>query len=164
MIRAAIFGASGYTGVELARLVMRHRHIELVLATTRSMVGESMRRVHPTAPDVVMESAETADLSQLDVAFLCLPHAASAPTAVRLLEAGVRVVDLSADFRLNDVQTYQKWYGIEHPAPDLLDEAVYGLVEHSAGGVASGATGGGSGLFSNVNAAADAAAGRARTG
>ena len=131
MIRAGVYGATGYAGAELVKLLTRHAHVEVVFATSKSFAGQLLSDIHPTLPDYELIEADSADLSQIDVGFLCLPHAASAATAIKLLDAGVRVVDLSADFRLKDVETYEKWYGVTHPAPELLDEAVYGLVEHT---------------------------------
>lgn len=129
MIQAGIFGATGYTGYELVTILGRHPHVEIAFATSESSAGKSLADLYPQAPDLPLVASAGADLSTVDVAFLCLPHAAAAPTAVRCLEAGVRVVDLSADFRLNDVDVYEKWYKVTHPAPQLLDEAVYGLTE-----------------------------------
>ncbi len=129
MIRAGIFGATGYAGAELVKLLMRHSAVEIVFATSHSFAGKRLSDLYPTAPAMTLISADSVDFSKIDVAFLCLPHAAAAPTAVKALDAGVRVVDLSADFRIKDVATYEKWYGVTHPAPELLDEAVYGLTE-----------------------------------
>jgi len=89
----------------------------------------SLSDVYPSGPDLTLIQADSAPLSQTDVVFLCLPHAAAAETAVRALTSGNRVIDLSADFRLRDAATYAKWYGRCHPAPQLLETAVYGLTE-----------------------------------
>ncbi len=129
MIQAAVFGATGYTGHELIEILCRHPEVRLAAALSRSAAGQSLRQIYPGAPDVPLLSLREAPLDSLDVAFLCLPHAAAADTALALLEAGVRVVDLSADFRLRDAGTYSQWYGVDHPAPQLLQEAVYGLTE-----------------------------------
>ena len=131
MIRAGIYGATGYAGVELVKILCRHPEVNVVFAVSRSFAGQQLSDVYVDAPALELVSAENAPLNQVDVVFLCLPHAASAPTAIKALAAGVRVIDLSADFRLNDQATYEQWYGVEHPAPELLDEAVYGLTEFS---------------------------------
>jgi N-acetyl-gamma-glutamyl-phosphate reductase len=129
MIKAGIFGTTGYTGAELAGILARHPQVEIVFATSESFAGQMLTDVYPTAPDLPLISSEDAPLAEVDVVFLCLPHGAAAETAVTCLEAGVKVIDLSADFRLKDVTTYEKWYGVTHPAPHLLAEAVYGLTE-----------------------------------
>ncbi len=129
MIRVGVFGATGYAGVELVKLLTRHRHVEIIFATSQTFAGKRLNDLYPAAHPVTLIEPDSADLSQIDVAFLCLPHATAAPTAVKVLAAGARVIDLSADFRINDVATYEKWYGVTHPAPELLDEAVYGLTE-----------------------------------
>ena len=129
MIKAGIVGASGYTGFELAKILTAHPEVEICFATSESHAGSSMTTLYATAPDLQLQSVEATPLDQVDVAFLCLPHGAAAPVAVRGLEAGARVIDLSADFRLTDAAVYSAWYKVAHPAADLLSEAVYGLTE-----------------------------------
>jgi len=129
MIKAGIIGATGYTGLELAGLLARHPNVGIGFAASRSSAGRSLASVHPAAPALPLIAPEDAPLGEVEVVFLCLPHAAAAPTAVAAMEAGARVVDLSADFRLKDADTYAQWYGVEHPARHLLAEAVYGLTE-----------------------------------
>lgn len=129
MIRTGIVGASGYTGLELSRLLARHSATQITFATSESNAGSSLIDLFPTAPDLLLVSAQEAPLHHVDVVFLCLPHGAAAPAAGDALRAGARVVDLSADFRLHDPAAYHRWYGLEHPAAHLLDEAVYGLTE-----------------------------------
>jgi len=138
MLRTAILGAAGYTGAELLRLVHRHPELELAMVAARDNAGKRLGDVLPSTlgvegvGDRVLESFEPERASELakrvDVAFLCLPHAASARAGKALFDAGLRVVDLSADFRLKSVEAYTKTYG-EHPAPELLATAVYGLPE-----------------------------------
>jgi N-acetyl-gamma-glutamyl-phosphate reductase len=130
-IRAGIFGASGYTGVELAHLLTHHPRVALAFATSRTHAGKTLDTVIPGAPALGLVPHDEAPLDGLDVAFLCLPHAAAAPTAARALAAGAAVVDLSADFRLRDADSYAAWYGGAHPNPELLPEAVYGLTEYA---------------------------------
>lgn len=133
MIRAGIYGATGYTGVELAMILQRHIGAEVTFVASQSQAGKSLRDVFPVAPDLRLIDMEAAPLADVDVVFLCLPHAAAAETAIIALDAGVRVIDLSADFRLRDAATYARWYAHEHPAPHLLAEAVYGLTEFARG-------------------------------
>ncbi len=128
-IEVGIFGATGYTGFELVKILTRHPVVSISFATSRSHPGKNVSNLFPGGPDVTLINSAEAPLEDVDVVFLCLPHGASAPTAVAALETGARVIDLSADFRIKDPVTYQKWYGLEHPAPWLLAEAVYGLTE-----------------------------------
>lgn len=135
-IKTAVVGASGYTGAELLRLLLMHPAAELVCVTSRQYEGEPLEKVFPrfrgvkgsalefTAPD-----ADTIAAAGAEVAFLALPHGVAAEYAIALLEKGIRVIDLSADFRLNSATVYEEFYGHPHPAPQLLDEAVYGLPE-----------------------------------
>lgn len=129
MIDVGVFGSTGYTGAELIRLLARHEQVRLRFATSASSAGQSLANVFPGAPAVELISPAEAPLGEIDVAFLCLPHSQSAVVAVDALQAGSRVIDLSADFRLRDPDSYQQWYGVPHPAPELLSEAVYGLSE-----------------------------------
>jgi N-acetyl-gamma-glutamyl-phosphate reductase len=135
-IKVAIVGASGYTGMELLRLLLAHPQVELVAVTSRQEAGKPLGRVFPrfagipgaaltfTEPD-----PEGIAASGAEVAFLALPHGVAADIARALLERGVRVIDLSADFRLREPAVYQEFYDHPHPAPELLAEAVYGLPE-----------------------------------
>ena len=131
-LRAAVFGASGYTGLELLRLVLRHPRFEIVAATSEQRAGQPVGDAFPSLRgclDLELQASDPERLADgLDLAFTALPHAASAPTVAALRKAGVPVADLSADFRLKDLGTYQAWYGA-HPAPELLAGAVYGLPE-----------------------------------
>jgi N-acetyl-gamma-glutamyl-phosphate reductase len=128
-VGTGVIGASGYTGYELTRILSRHPEVEIRFATSTSSAGKRLPELYPAGPDVPLVASDTAPLAEADVVFLCLPHGAAAPTAVAALAAGARVVDLSADFRLKDSQTYAQWYGLEHPAASWLNEAVYGLTE-----------------------------------
>lgn len=129
MLKVGIYGATGYTGLELVHILTRHPEVEILFATSEKNAGGTLRDVFPAAPDLALISKDDAAAGEADVVFLCLPHAAAAPTAVAALDAGSRVIDLSADFRLRDAALYEQWYGIPHPAPALLTEAVYGLTE-----------------------------------
>jgi N-acetyl-gamma-glutamyl-phosphate reductase len=129
MIRAGIFGATGYTGYELSKLLLGHREAEIVFATSRSNAGRRLSDLYPCPYDVELVAPEEAELDQVDVAFFCLPHGESMSWVERARQAGVRAVDLSADFRLRDVGIYEQWYPVSHTAPHLLAQAVYGLPE-----------------------------------
>lgn len=129
-VRAAIIGASGYTGGELARLLLGHPGIELTGVTSRSLVGQPLHRVHPNLRGHSELTFIVPDeVGECEVVFLCMPHGEAAPAARSWLERGAIVVDLSADFRLRDPDAYPRWYGADHPAPDLLGRAAYGLPE-----------------------------------
>jgi N-acetyl-gamma-glutamyl-phosphate reductase len=127
--RVLVAGASGFTGALAAQIVWRHPRLELVAVTSRSDAGTRLDRLYPRYR-VPLELTEL-DLDRLDgvdAAIVAYPHGASAPTVAALRGLGALVVDLSADFRLRDIATYERWYG-EHGAPGLLDGAVYGLTE-----------------------------------
>ena len=128
MIKVGIYGATGYAGYELLRILARHPQATLAFASSESHAGKRYCDVYPCTFDDVLVAPEQTPLGRVDAVFLCTPHAASAPFAKRALEAGTKCVDLSADFRLRDLATYQTWYG-PHGAPELLPEAVYGLTE-----------------------------------
>ena len=141
-IKTAIVGASGYTGQELLRLLLVHPQVELVAATSRQEAGKPLSSVFPRFrklpgaelpfmepdPDAIAATGAQA-------AFLALPHGVAAEIATALLDRGLKVIDLSADFRLSDADVYEEFYGHPHPAPALLDEAVYGLPEVRAGAI-----------------------------
>ncbi|MBK9052993.1 MAG: hypothetical protein IPL78_19390 [Chloroflexi bacterium] len=129
MIRVGIYGTTGYTGVELVKILQRHPQAEIVFATSASSAGKSLRDLFAAAPPIPLIHPDHAPLDQIEVAFLCLGHGDAAAVAVKLLQAGVRVIDLSADFRLKDAAAYQHWYHHPHPCPELLASAVYGLTE-----------------------------------
>lgn len=129
MLRIGIFGASGYTGIELIKILARHPQASIVLATSDTHAGKLLSDIFPCPFDLPLIAHDAAPLDQIDVAFLALPHGASAETAKRVLDAGARAIDLSADFRLRDPATYEKWYGAVHQLPALLSHAVYGLTE-----------------------------------
>ncbi len=129
MITAGIIGATGYAGFETIKILDRHPEVEISFVTGRKDAGKKVSQLYPTKIDLTYQLVEEVDLSRIDVLFLALPHAAAAEMAMKGLEAGARVVDLSADFRLKDVDTYETWYKHTHPARHLLSEAVYGLTE-----------------------------------
>jgi N-acetyl-gamma-glutamyl-phosphate reductase len=137
-LRVGILGAAGYTGAELIRLIDQHPELSLVYVAARENAGLRLGEVIPSTRgvsglgDMTLELFEEQDAGALaeriDVVFAALPHAASAKLGGALFDAGVQVVDLSADFRLRDLKTYEEWYG-PHPRPELIEKAVYGLPE-----------------------------------
>jgi N-acetyl-gamma-glutamyl-phosphate reductase len=129
MIRVGVFGATGYAGYELVQILRRHPSAELAFATSEQSAGGSLADSYPCPDDIPLVRAEEAPLGQVDCVFCSLPHGASMATVRRAREAGVRVIDLSADFRLPDPALYQRWYRVAHEAPELLAGAVYGLPE-----------------------------------
>ncbi len=143
-IKTAIIGASGYTGMELLRLLLIHPGVELVAATSRQEAGKSLASVFPRfrhAPGAELPFIEpdpdAIAATGAEVAFLALPHGVAAEIARALLDRGLRVIDLSADFRLRDATVYQEFYGHAHPAPEMLRDAVYGLPEVRAEEIAA---------------------------
>ncbi|HEY3291395.1 MAG TPA: N-acetyl-gamma-glutamyl-phosphate reductase, partial [Anaerolineae bacterium] len=129
MINIGIFGATGYTGVELVKLINRHHHAHLVFAASETYAGQHLSDVIPCAYDTPLIKAEDAPLADVDVVFSCLPHGPSAELCASALKAGKRAIDFSADFRLRDAALYAQYYGHSHPHPELLPESVYGLPE-----------------------------------
>jgi len=137
--RVAVAGATGFAGALAAHLLWRHPRFELVAVTGRSELGRRLEDLYPRyRVPLVIEQMDLERLSGLDAAVVAYPHAAAAPTVAALRELGARVVDLSADFRLRALPTYERWYG-EHPRPDLLKDAVYGLSELHRSEIASAA-------------------------
>lgn len=137
MIRASVIGATGFTGALLTELLARHPQVALADLTSQSYVG---RQVADVFPRLRVRGAYVAydpsSAGEADVAFVCYPHAQAHPLVAELLKRDVRVIDLSADFRLKDAALYPEWYGFEHPAAGLLHEAVYGLPEVYRAGIA----------------------------
>src|SRR5215510_11320033 len=133
-IRAAALGASGYTGADLIRLAARHPNITITALIAKGRAGQPLAQVFPhlATPGLpALVTFEEVDWSKVDVAFCGLPHA-TAHSEIAKLPKRVKVIDMSADFRLRDPAIYAEWYGGEHGAPHLLKEAVYGLTEHYA--------------------------------
>ncbi|OHC54654.1 MAG: N-acetyl-gamma-glutamyl-phosphate reductase [Rhodobacterales bacterium RIFCSPHIGHO2_02_FULL_62_130] len=129
--RIAILGASGYTGAELVRLIATHPSMEIVALSADRKAGQTMAEVFPFLRHLDLprlQKIDEIDFSNVDLAFCALPHATT-QVVVSALPRDLKIVDLSADFRLRDVAEYEKWYGQPHTAPDLQAEAVYGLTE-----------------------------------
>jgi N-acetyl-gamma-glutamyl-phosphate reductase len=132
MIKIGIIGATGYTGLELLKLLQRHPQAQISWLTSESHAGQkfgSVFAVPPALGDLPLVALAEADFSAADVVFACLPHAASQAPVAAALDAGAKVIDLSADYRIHDVAAYETWYGVKHTHADLLSEAVYGLPE-----------------------------------
>jgi N-acetyl-gamma-glutamyl-phosphate reductase len=133
MVRVAILGASGYSALELMKLLLRHPQVEVTALTTRQTEAKHVGEVHPALAgrlDLRLENLSPSQVAErADCVFCCLPHGASAAAVAELLPRGKKVVDLSADYRLHDAVEYKKWYGIEHADPRRLGQAVYGLAE-----------------------------------
>jgi len=131
-IRAAVLGASGYTGADLIRLAARHPNIEIAALIAKAHAGQPLAKVYPHFASLdlpALVTSDEVDWDTIDVAFCGLPHG-TAHTEIAKLPDRIKVVDMSADFRLRDLGTYAQWYGGEHGAPELADGAVYGLTEH----------------------------------
>jgi len=129
--KIAILGASGYTGAELVRLIASHPQMEVAALTADRKAGMAMAEVYPHLRHMdlpVLQRIEDVDFGGIDLAFCALPHATS-QAVIAKLPRDLKVVDLSADFRLRDAAEYTKWYGGSHDAPELQAEAVYGLTE-----------------------------------
>ena len=136
MPRVLIAGASGYAGALAARLIDRHPDFELAAITSRSEAGLRLSDVYPHhRVPLVMEELDLEQHAMVDAAIVAYPHGAAAPLVAALIERGVRVIDLSADFRLRDAATYARWY-VTHAHPDLLERAVYGLTELNRAAIA----------------------------
>lgn len=126
-IRVGIIGATGYVGAELIRLLSRHPNVDIVGLAGRDRHDDPIGGHHPHLAGTQLTVTTT--LPEVDAAFLALPHGAAVGLVADLIAAGTAVIDLGPDFRLRDPADYPRWYGFEHPRPDLLDQAVYGLPE-----------------------------------
>jgi N-acetyl-gamma-glutamyl-phosphate reductase len=144
MIRVGIFGASGYTGYELIKLLANHPRAQVAFATSQSSAGQRISELYPLPPAVGRRASEADHVlidanevwgaekplaERIDVAFFCLPHGESMEMVKRARNAGVRAVDFSADFRIRNAAVYTSWYKVAHVASEMLDGAVYGLPE-----------------------------------
>ena len=133
MVRVGILAASGYIGGELLRLLLQHPEVEVTTATSRKHAGEYVFRVHPNLRGLTELKFSPYDAPKViessDVVFAALPHGESVKVVPQIADAGLKVVDLSADFRLSDREQYPNWYGYDHPRADLLDRFVYSIPE-----------------------------------
>lgn len=132
-IKIGIVGATGYTGVELLRLLAGHPNAEIKAVTSRSEAGIALADYFPSLRgfyDLVFQTPDEAGLENCDLVFFATPNGVAMKEAPALLEKGVRVIDLSADFRIKDIAVWEKWYGMRHASPETVAEAVYGLSEY----------------------------------
>ncbi|UZD54609.1 N-acetyl-gamma-glutamyl-phosphate reductase [Caldimonas aquatica] len=132
MIKVGIVGGTGYTGVELLRLLAQHPEAQVVAITSRKEAGMPVADMYPSLRgrvDLAFVTPDEARLTECDVVFFATPHGVAMSQARELLAAGVKLIDLAADFRLKDVSEFERWYGMPHACPDILAEAVYGLPE-----------------------------------
>ena len=128
MVKAGIINVTGYAGIEIARIIQRHPEVEITCITGRSSVGKNIKEIFPHLAPIDMTISE--DITEsVDVVFSALPHAASAERLGPLVSSGIKAIDISADFRLDDISEYHHWYKVNHPHPDLIKESVYGLPE-----------------------------------
>ena len=132
MVKVGIVGGTGYTGVELLRLLAQHPHVELASITSRGDAGTPVSTMFPSLRgrvDLVFEDPGKADLKACDIVFFATPNGIAMQQAPELLAQGVRIIDLAADFRITDIAEWEKWYGMSHASPDWVQKAVYGLPE-----------------------------------
>lgn len=132
MIKVAVLGATGYAGIEIVRILSAHPEVKLEVLGSHSFDGQDISEVYGNFAHVLDMTCEELDLdrvAQCDVAFTALPHGASKDVIPSLIEKGLKVIDMSGDFRYDDIKVYEEWYGQEHSSPELLEEAVYGLCE-----------------------------------
>ncbi|MCW8802576.1 MAG: N-acetyl-gamma-glutamyl-phosphate reductase, partial [Candidatus Bathyarchaeota archaeon] len=132
-MKVGVIGGSGYVGGELIRLLLPHPKVELTTVTSRANAGEFIFTVHPNLRAATQLKFTAPNMSQIadncDLVFAAMPHGKSLELVPKLLETGVKVIDMSADYRLNNPADYDKWYKWKHTHPELLEEAVYGIPE-----------------------------------
>lgn len=132
MIKTAVLGATGYAGIELVRLLTNHPSASIEMLGSKSFAGQKISDVYQNFNHILEKECEEIDMDRVaecDVAFTALPHGASKTVIPEILEKGVKVIDLSGDYRYDDAAVYEKWYGEKHSSPELLKESVYGLPE-----------------------------------
>ena len=140
MIKAGVVGGTGYTGVELLRLLVAHPEVELSVITSRSEAGRQVSDMFPNLRghlDTAFKVPKLDELGECDVVFFATPNGTAMGMVPELLEAGVKIVDLAADFRLKDPEEWKQWYEVEHACPEALQEAVYGLPEINRDAIAN---------------------------
>lgn len=132
-MRIGVIGASGYVGGELLRILLNHEEVEVALATSRRYQGELLYRIHPNLRGLTNLQFTSLNfdevLDKCDLVFTSVPHGEAVKVIPRLVESGVKIIDLSADFRLKNPEAYRKWYGYQHPHPELLEKFIYGVPE-----------------------------------
>lgn len=129
MIKVGVYGATGYTGIELVKILLGHPQAELAFLTTEPYKGQNFSDVFPGAPELQLCSTGQADAGAVDAIFTCLPHTIAMELIKRIYRPGLKVIDLSADFRFASPEDYKRWYGVEHVVPELLEKSAYGLPE-----------------------------------
>ncbi|MDG0998594.1 MAG: N-acetyl-gamma-glutamyl-phosphate reductase, partial [Gammaproteobacteria bacterium] len=132
MVKIGIIGGTGYTGVELMRLLGPRSDVSISVITSRELCGTPVDTLFPNLRGIIdlkFSEPDNPALDECDVVFFATPHSVAMQRVPKLLKAGVRLIDLSADFRLKDADLWQRWYGMSHECPELLAEAVYGLPE-----------------------------------
>ena len=132
MISVAIVGGTGYTGVELLRILLQHPRAQVRVLTSRTEAGKPVAQMFPSLrgqTDLKFSDLNIDELKQCDVVFFATPHGVAMKYASELTQAGTKVIDLAADFRLQNLQQFEKWYGMAHTCPDILKKAIYGLSE-----------------------------------
>ncbi|MBK1680832.1 N-acetyl-gamma-glutamyl-phosphate reductase [Rhodocyclus tenuis] len=139
MIKAGVVGGTGYTGVELLRLLAQHPQVELTAITSRAEAGTRVADMFPSLRrrvDLCFSDPASARLDECDVVFFATPNGIAMQQAPALLDAGVRVIDLAADYRITDIAEWEKWYGMRHASPEWVERAVYGLPEINRAAIA----------------------------
>lgn len=139
MIKVGIVGGTGYTGVELLRFLVNHPEVQLHAVTSRAEAGTPVADIFPNLRgyvDITFTDPSQDTLNECDVVFFATPNGTAMQTTPQLLEAGVKVIDLSADFRIKEIAVWEKWYGMTHACPDLVAEAIYGLPEINRAAIA----------------------------
>ncbi|WP_153117746.1 N-acetyl-gamma-glutamyl-phosphate reductase [Rhodocyclus tenuis] len=139
MIKAGVVGGTGYTGVELLRLLAQHPQVELAAITSRAEAGTRVADMFPSLRrrvDLCFSDPASARLDECDVVFFATPNGIAMQQAPALLDAGVRVIDLAADYRITDIAEWEKWYGMRHASPECVERAVYGLPEINRAAIA----------------------------
>lgn len=132
MINAGILGGTGYAGVEVVRLLTKHPEVNIKYIVSHTFAGKKISEVYPSLKgicDVLCEELDLERAAECDVVFTALPHGASKEVIPKLFEKGLKIIDLSGDFRYDDPAVYEKWYGQKHDCPELLEKSVYGLCE-----------------------------------
>lgn len=132
MIKVGVLGGTGYAGIEVVRLLTKHPEAEIKYIVSHTFAGQKISDVYPSLRgicDVECSELDTDRAAECDVVFTALPHGASKEVIPKLYEKGLKIIDLSGDFRYNDPEVYEKWYGMPHDCPELLEKSVYGLCE-----------------------------------
>lgn len=131
-VKVGIIGGTGYTGVELLRLLVTHPHVELLFITSRSENGKAVAELFPSLrkfTDLVFSAPDIKNYQQCDLVFSATPNGIAMTHARDLLQSGTKLIDLAADFRIKDIATWEQWYNMQHACPELVEQAVYGLPE-----------------------------------